>query len=127
MRDGVLEFGEFGASARQLSFGVVGHRSMIACSSTYVELLPMVALLGNWVLDPDADCVTARRRPVVVSQRHSLDRGLTIGQNLLMHGLCHGLSRTERRSRADGLLGGDGSRGPGRGRRSVSCRAAGSG
>ncbi|WP_405773963.1 ATP-binding cassette domain-containing protein [Streptomyces sp. NBC_01538] len=50
------------------------------------------------------DGAEARRRLAVVSQHNNLDRGLTIHQNLLMHGLYHGLSRTERRRRAGGLL-----------------------
>jgi len=50
------------------------------------------------------DGAEARRRLAVVSQYNNLDRGLTIRQNLLMHGLYHGLSRAERRRRADGLL-----------------------
>lgn len=50
------------------------------------------------------DGAEARRKLAVVSQHNNLDRGLTIHQNLLMHGLYHGLARGERRRRAAGLL-----------------------
>lgn len=50
------------------------------------------------------DGAEARRVLGVVSQHNNLDRGLSVHQNLVMHGLYHGLPRRERRRRADALL-----------------------
>ena len=55
-------------------------------------------------IDVVADAPLARSALAVVTQHNNLDRPLSIRQNLLMHGIYHGIPRARRRRRADELL-----------------------
>ena len=48
---------------------------------------------------------SAKQHIAVVSQQNTLDRALTVRENLFFHGLLFGFSRRESRRRADALLG----------------------
>ncbi|MBI5446071.1 MAG: ABC transporter ATP-binding protein [Deltaproteobacteria bacterium] len=55
-------------------------------------------------MDVVRDPVLAKARIGVVSQHVNLDADLTVFENLELHGILHGLSKAERRSRIDELL-----------------------
>ncbi len=76
------------------TIGVLTTRMLPTSGSTEVEGVDVVA-------NPSA----ARALLAVVPQHNNLDRALTVRQNLVFHAAYHGVRRTERRRRADVLLG----------------------
>src|SRR3954468_14324630 len=72
---------------------------MIGCVSP-----PTAGTLRILDLDPVADGPQIRGRLGVVPQQDTLDNELTVRENLIIYGRYFGLSRSEGRARADGLL-----------------------
>ncbi|MFF4607335.1 ABC transporter ATP-binding protein [Streptomyces sp. NPDC001339] len=55
-------------------------------------------------VDVVREATRARRVLAVVSPRNALDPSLSVRKNLLFHGACHGMRRSDRRRRAEELL-----------------------
>lgn len=93
--------------ARGEVFGLLGPNG--AGKTTTIRMLTTMAKAtsGRATLDGiDVIAHPDRARGVlaVVPQHNNLDRSLTVRQNLMFHAAYHGLSRSERRRRADELL-----------------------
>ncbi len=92
---------------RGKTFGFLGPNG--AGKSTTIKMLTTllaptsgtVRVDGN---DPQKDPHAVRRSLGIVFQDPSLDDDLTAWENMEMHGVLYGVSRSERRERIDGLL-----------------------
>ncbi len=93
--------------ARGEVFGLLGPNG--AGKTTTIRMLTTMAKATSGRasldgIDVIADPARARGVLAVVPQHNNLDRSLTVRQNLMFHAAYHGLSRAERRRRADELL-----------------------
>jgi ABC-2 type transport system ATP-binding protein len=79
-----------------------GKTTTMGILTTRVRATAGEAYVGG--VDVLRDPVRARAGLAVVPQQSSLDRSLTLRQNLTFHAAYHGLSRRERNHRADRLL-----------------------